>query len=108
MYSPADIDWHTLTNEQKALGYLREARAAMEDVRKLDNRPSRELSVAFTECESAILWLQSHMQRNPITPQDFASPPPANSGTDANGSPVCGEQLSRDLTDQARSEALGG
>lgn len=76
MNSPADIDWHNLTNEQKALGYLREARAAMCDVREIDKRPSRELSVAFTECESAILWLQSHLQRNPTKPQDFVAVEP--------------------------------
>lgn len=34
--------------------------------------------------------------------------PAAAEGFDANGSPVAAEQLSRDLTEQASSESLGG
>lgn len=47
-----------MTNEQIALDLLRQARAAMLAARDNDKRSSRELSVALTECDTAVLWLQ--------------------------------------------------
>ena len=51
-----------ISMEQQALGYLREARAAMLAARDDWKRGSRELSVALTETDTAILWLQQDMQ----------------------------------------------
>lgn len=48
--------------EQQALGHLREARAALLAARDDWKRGSRELSVALTETDTAILWLQQDMQ----------------------------------------------
>ncbi len=71
MNSPADFDWHTMSNEQRALGYLREARAAMCAAKDDDKRGSRDLSVAFTETETAIFWLQRDLNSK-FPPQDLA------------------------------------
>lgn len=49
-----------MTNEQVALGHLRMARKAMLDAKSAT--PTRELSVALTECDTAILWLQFDIQ----------------------------------------------
>lgn len=50
------------TFEQAALGYLRQARASMIAARDDSKRGSRELSVALTETDTAILWLQHDVQ----------------------------------------------
>jgi len=50
-----------ISNEAVALGHLREARAAMLAARDDQKRSSRELSVALTETDTAILWLQQDM-----------------------------------------------
>lgn len=51
-----------MSKEQEALGHLRMARAAMLEARDDQKRSSRELSVAITETDTAILWLQHDMQ----------------------------------------------
>ncbi len=55
-------DGPATTFEQSALAYLRQARAAMLGARDDSKRPSRELSVALTETDTAILWLQHDIQ----------------------------------------------
>lgn len=47
-----------MEDENLALLGLRSARDYMVSARDVFKRGSRELSVAITECESAILWLQ--------------------------------------------------
>ena len=62
-----------MTHEQVALGHLQTARDALIAAR--DQTPSRELSIAFTELESAILWLQHDMRLKapPIDEAAFGS-----------------------------------
>lgn len=80
--APSDIDWATLSNEQRALGYLREARAAMCAARDDDKRGTRDLSVAFTETETAIFWLQRDVSsKAPIESVSFTKA----AATAANG-----------------------
>lgn len=50
------------TKEAEALGHLRMARAALLEAKDNLQRGSRELSVALTETDTAILWLQQDMQ----------------------------------------------
>lgn len=64
-----------MRSEQIALGHLREARAAMIAARDDDRRPSRELSVALTECDTAILWLQHDLQLKAPPMNSVAAPP---------------------------------
>lgn len=45
-----------LANEHLALGLLREARVALVQAKSIN--PTRELAVAMTECDTAILWLR--------------------------------------------------
>jgi hypothetical protein len=61
-----------ISNESVALGHLREARAAMIAARDDQKRSSRELSVALTETDTAILWLQQDMTLK-TAPKDEAS-----------------------------------
>jgi hypothetical protein len=53
--------------EDKALGFLREARAALLEERDA-GKNSRELSVALTEIDTAILWRQEdlRLKRPPV------------------------------------------
>lgn len=51
----------------KAIGFMREARAALLEERDGGGN-SRELSVALTELDTAILWRQQDLQmKQPIT-----------------------------------------
>lgn len=47
--------------EDKALGFMRKARAALLEERDSGGN-SRELSVALTELDTAILWRQQDLQ----------------------------------------------
>lgn len=50
------------TKEAEALGHLRMARAALLEAKDDLRRGSRELSVALTETDTAILWIQQDIQ----------------------------------------------
>ena len=63
----------SIENERDALAHLREARACMLAARDDGKRGSRELSVALTEADTAILWLQHDIQ---------IKAPPVNEGND--------------------------
>lgn len=59
-----------LANEQYALDLLCRARHEMHMVRDAAKRGTRELSIAITECDTAILWLQHDMKlKTPVFPQ---------------------------------------
>lgn len=49
-----------LTMDDKILGHLREARAAI--IKKQESAASRELAIVKTKCEEAILWRQYDLQ----------------------------------------------
>jgi hypothetical protein len=54
-----------------ALGHLRQARALLLEERDDAKKPSRELSVALTEIDTAILWRQEDLRlKQPAMDQD--------------------------------------
>ena len=56
-----DLKIDDLKKDDQVLGWLREARAALLEERD-DGKNSRELSVALTEVDSAILWRQEDLR----------------------------------------------
>lgn len=61
--------------EDDVLGHLREARALLEIERDECGKPSRELSVALTEIDTAILWRHRDLQlKQPIVNECAEAP----------------------------------
>lgn len=55
-----------MSNQDKVLGFLREARAALLEERD-NGGNSRELAIALTEIDTAILWRQQDLRlKTPI------------------------------------------
>jgi len=66
--------------EHEALDYLGRALAVMKDGRDNGHRGSRELSIALTETETAILWLEQDIRtkKRRVNQSSAASPFPGS------------------------------
>lgn len=59
-------------HEETALAHLREARAAM--LTANEAAPSRKLSVAITQTDTAILWLEYDLQGKRVVNEERQAP----------------------------------